>query len=382
MKAKYRFFLKKNIFAFFSIVLLSVSLSSQEYSYVDKFFGKKFVFTSNKKKICVKFKANASFSEIQDIINQQALSLETEGLEQLHYGVFSLPNGVTFEGIKDQLVLISSVVDAIPVFIDQEGFERYIDPEWFTVQFQKELSEKAIEGIVIRWGSTIAIKHWTPGYYTVTIPEGLTLFEAIRNFMEWPEVMFTEPVNYGFNDLLQDTYLDDQWHLQNTEQVPGYTPGNDINAFPAWDITLGDPNVIIVIIDTGIDQTHPDLEDNILPRENEDWDFSSPGVEPIDNNGHGTAVSGIAAGVMNNIGVRGVAPGCKLMPLKVNLTSGMNQNRADAINYAVDRRSDFTRMVISCSWGLSSGDFTAVHATIQNAVNNNVPIFFSAGNNN
>jgi len=79
--------------------------------------------------------------------------------------------------------------------------------------------------------------------------------------------------------------------------------GNDIKAFPAWDMTYGNADIILVIIDTGIDQTHPDLEGNILPRGTEDWDFGNMDdkpEEPDDRDGHGTAVSGIAAAVMNN----------------------------------------------------------------------------------
>ncbi len=216
-----------------------------------------------------------------------------------------------------------------------------------------------------------------------SLPQGMTIFEAVRKFIEQPEVKFAEPAYYGFNDLLSDTYLNQQWHLKNTGQDSGYTIGNDIEAFPAWDITFGDPDVILVIIDTGIDLTHPDLAGNILPRNNEDWGFGNQDdkpLEPDDRNGHGTAVSGIADAIMNDIGVRGVAPSCRIMPLQVDLRAGKNQNRIDAINYAVSRRSDFTRIIISCSWRASGGDMTAIHLAIQNAVNNNVPVFFAAGN--
>jgi len=78
------------------------------------------------------------------------------------------------------------------------------------VQFIENVSEKEAENIISRWGSKIAIKQWTPGYYTVTIPPDMTVFEAVRTFMDWSEVKFTEPASYGFNDLLQDTYLNQQ----------------------------------------------------------------------------------------------------------------------------------------------------------------------------
>ena len=72
------------------------------------------------------------------------------------------------------------------------------------------------------------------------------------------------------------------------------------------------------------------------------------------------------------------------MPIRINL--GINevayQDRADAINYVVSRKNDFTRIIINCSWYVGAGDITVIHNAIQNAVNNNIPMFFSAGNDN
>jgi len=366
------------------VILIALPVWSQDSYYTDKLFGKTFVFAPKEKEICVKFSTGASFSQMQAVTSDLRFSPKTEGLAKLRYGVFALPDDLPFSSAKEQLSGSSVVAGVMPVFTDQEGYDRYLDPEWFTVQFVERVSTKNAEVIISRWGSSIAIKQWTPGYYTVTVPSGMTVFEAVRTFMACPEVRFTEPAAYSFNDLAADTYLDQEWHLRNTGQETGYTVGNDINVFPAWNISFGDPDVIVVIIDTGIDQTHPDLAGNVLPRGNEDWDFGNDDKpqEPDDRDGHGTAVSGIAAAVMNDIGVRGVAPASRIMPLQVNLESGYNQNRADAINYAVSRRNDFKRMVINCSWILSSGDFTAVHAAIQTAVNDNIPVICAAGNSN
>lgn len=363
------------------VVLITLPLLSQDYYYTVKFFGKNFIFIPKETEIAIKFREDVTENEMREIARQHGLSPKTEGLEQLRYGIFTMPDGFTLDKIKEQFIESMSIAGIIQVFVDQEGFERYIDPEWITVQFADNVSESDAQAIIARLQSKVAVTHWTPGYYTITVPKDMTVFEAVRTFMVLPEVKFSEPAFYGFNDVLQDIYLNQQWHLKNTGQESGYTLGNDINAFPAWDVTFGNTDVVIVIIDTGIDQTHPDLAGNIVPRGNEDWDFSGPGVEPIDVSGHGTAVSGIAAAIMNNIGVRGVAPASRIMPLRVNLSAGMNQNRADAINYAVSKRNDFTRLVINCSWR-ASGDMTAIHSAIQNAVSNNIPVFFSAGNFN
>ena len=76
------------------------------------------------------------------------------------------------------------------------------------------------------------------------------------------------------------------------------------------------------------------------------------------------------AGVDNAAGVIGVAPGCRMMPLRVDLIAGMNQNRADAINYiaAQAAANPSRRYVINCSWRMN-GDHAGVHNAIINAVN-------------
>ena len=119
-----------------------------------------------------------------------------------------------------------------------------------------------------------------------------------------------------------------------------------------------------------MDLDHPDLSPNLYSRGYDDWDFAdSLDSVPEDEDRHGTACCVLAAAAANNSeGVCGSAPNCYLMPLRVNLVSGQNQNRADAINYAASRASDFDAMVISMSWIMSSGSFTAVENACNNAV--------------
>lgn len=137
-----------------------------------------------------------------------------------------------------------------------------------------------------------------------------------------------------------DPLFGEQWHLENIGQIapltgPG-TVGADISATQAWDTTIGDREVIIGIIDTGVDYTHPDLAANIwvnpgeIPGNGIDddgngfvddvfgWDFGDANNDPMDEVGHGTAVAGAAAAVGDNgIGVTGVAWNVSIVPLKV-----------------------------------------------------------------
>lgn len=140
-----------------------------------------------------------------------------------------------------------------------------------------------------------------------------------------------------------------QYHLGNTGQAipsPVFVPlapertlgraGEDINVQPAWEITTGNSDVVIAIIDTGLDVGHGDLAANIwvnpfeIPGDGIDndgngfvddihgWDFADGNADLTDDDGHGTAVAGVAAAVGNNgKGVSGVAWNAKLMGVKV-----------------------------------------------------------------
>ena len=218
------------------------------------------------------------------------------------------------------------------------------------------------------------------------------MFEVIREFSDLEEVRFAEPSEVGFNNLLlipDDPHFPFQWGLRNTGQpILGVTgiAGADIGVTVAWDQVRGNPQVIVAVIDTGADLDHEDLQANILPRAGEDWDFADPlDSVPEDDDevfdGHGTHVSGIVAAVDNAVGVVGVAPGCRIMPLRIDATIGMNQNRGDAINYVAQQATvnPGRRYVINCSWG-TNGDHAGVRTAIQNAVTSNIVVVFAAGN--
>lgn len=201
-----------------------------------------------------------------------------------------------------------------------------------------------------------------------------------------PEAMEIE----GESDLLalpSDAAFGRLWGLHNTGQLVNGSTGSfdaDIDAPQAWNITAGKKNVVVAVIDTGCDLDHPDLESNILPRGNEDWDFAASDSVPWDSGTHGTHVAGTVAARRNTKGVVGVAPSVWVMPLRVNLTSGKNQNRADAINYVAKQALKYKnsrRYVINCSWKMS-GHHSGVLFAIRNAIAKNVVVVFAAGNAN
>jgi len=360
-----------------------------EYTYTNKFSKKQIQFSPKPDEVMATFQPQVTEDTVHEVMKVSSLAI-SQGINlERGFAVFQVAPGQEIEDTTKSLTVQSQIANTIPVLIDEEGSIRYFLPDEFTVQFRDGISKKQAERIVKKKGSQILVEQRTPGYYTLMVPEGKGLFETIREFSDLDEVIFAEPSEAGFNDAL--VYLPDDpdfpklWGLHNTGQSVNNETGTfdaDIDATDAWDITMGNPNVIIAIIDTGADLCHPDLKANFLPRGTEDWNFADA-ADPVpeDTFGHGTHVAGTSAAADNTIGIIGVAPRCRIMPLKVDLTSGMNQNRADAINYVAAQAAANAsyRYVINCSWKMS-GDHAGVHNAIINAVNKNVLVCFAAGN--
>ena len=361
-----------------------------DYTYVDKTTGQTVDFAAKSDELMVRLSRGTTQESLNDVVeNTRSLSVsQGYNLERGFAAVWVTP-GSDRESAEDSLDSRPEVESTIPVLVDQYGASRYFLPDEFTVQFRDDVDTGRMEEILDELGARVITKQRTPGYYTLAVPEGQGLFEAIRASAERDEVLFAEPSEVSFNSALpvapSDPDFNQLWGLENTGQtVNGVigTAGADISATEAWDMVRGDREVIVAVIDTGADLDHDDLEDNILPRAAEDWDFAD-GADPSpeDEDGHGSHVSGTVAAVGNTIGVIGVAPDCRVMPLRVDLTTGMNQNRADAINYVAQRARNEPerRFVINCSWRMN-GDHAGVRTAIQNAVRDNVVVVFAAGN--
>lgn len=365
-----------------------------EYSYYNKFLNREFRFAPKADEVLVTFppRPEGDGQEIAELTAEAALPV-SQGIN-LRRGFAALRVPPESEAVaeSERLGDVPDLLNSIPVLIDDEGSTRYVLPDELTVQFRPEVAPEQAEGIVRDLGSSILVRQRTPGYYTLAVPAGQGLFETIRAFSERPEVAFAEPSEAGFNDALfvpSDARFTELWGLDNTGQTVNGAVGTsdaDIGAVEAWDIVRGDPEVIVCVIDTGADLDHPDLLTNILARGSEDWDFADgadPSPDDVAPNGHGTHVSGTTVGVGNAQGVIGVAHASRLMPLRIDLISGMNQNRADAINYVAGQAAanPARRYVINCSWR-ANGDHAGIRSSIQNAVNSNVVVVFAAGNDN
>jgi subtilisin family serine protease len=216
-----------------------------------------------------------------------------------------------------------------------------------------------------------------------------TLEEVISELNEMDIVEHAEP-NYRLqhdDDLSPEYEPDDplfpfQWGLKNTGNAiavsgsPVGSPGSDINATNAWDITTGSSSIVVAVIDDGIDPSHPEFIGKITGG----YDFVDDDSDPTSQNGdfHGNACAGIISAADDDQGTIGVAPGVRLMPLRVcNSVDCASSAIIDAIYYAVDNGA----RVISISLG--GGSFSSfMEEAINYAVFHNVVVFASAGNDN
>ena len=235
-----------------------------------------------------------------------------------------------------------------------------------------------------------------------------TTFLQLKNID--PTIEYIQKANIYKTDFVPNDFsLSEQWALKK------------IKAFDAWNVTTGSDTVLLAIIDTGIDYLHPDLQNKIFinPGENgidgeakdkrfngidddgngfiddyRGWDFvdrvgfpfdTSVGDylswdnNPLDDNGHGTFVAGIAGAETNNeIGIAGVAPNIRLLNIRSFDTGGYGEedDAAAAILYAVQMGCK----VINMSWGDNSFSYV-LRDVIRYAHSKGVVLVGSAGNN-
>ncbi len=221
-------------------------------------------------------------------------------------------------------------------------------------------------------------------------------------------IKLDDPDNYGSaHDLLlrqmsvdapNDPQFGDQWALNNLGQDGGKERA-DIDALKAWLTTKGSSDVVIAVLDTGVDFTHVDLVNNMwirpenLPAYTDDelgtfndlngFNGTDNIADPMDDNGHGTHCAGIiGAEGDNGEGIAGVNWKVKIMPLKFLGRGGFGSvdDAIESINYAIDRKKHGVNIrVISASWG-STQKSQALEDTIRAAGDAGILFVAAAGN--
>lgn len=236
-------------------------------------------------------------------------------------------------------------------------------------------------------------------------------------YRKMPEVLYAEPVftielddpgpARTYRDLAKrepadeipnDPQFAEQWALNNLGQDGGKARA-DIDALKAWMKTKGSPEVVVAVLDTGVDYSHRDLATNMwmrpesVPQYIDDelgvfndlqgFDATNNVSDPMDDNGHGTHCAGIVgAEGNNNEGIAGVNWNVQIMPLKFLGRGGFGTTKdaIEAINYAIDRKQKGVNVrVISASWG-STTYSKALEDAIRAAGEQGILFVAAAGN--
>lgn len=188
--------------------------------------------------------------------------------------------------------------------------------------------------------------------------------DLIKKLKENPEVEYAE-LNYitkVCSVLPNDEYFNKQWGIQKIE-------ANNV-----WSANIGNTNIIIALLDSGVDYNHQDLACNVI----QGYDFVNQQKDVMDDLGHGTLCAGIInARGYNGIGIVGVSWNCKLMPIKVVNSEGVGSylDLAEGIIFAVDNGA----RVITIPLG-GYEDSNLLKEAINYALERNCVLVASAGN--
>lgn len=272
-------------------------------------------------------------------------------------------------------------------------------PGELIVKFKKDASPEQRAKVHQKIKSKKVKKFKKVGVELVSLDPSISVEQAVELFKADPAVEYAEP-NYELQAL--DTLPNDPsflqlWGLNNTGQTHGSrydgfvagTPGADIDAPAAWDITTGSSDVVVAVIDTGIDYSHEDLAANMWRNQIELT--GQPGVDddgngyvddiygidtinddsdPRDDNKHGTHCAGTIGAVGDNgIGVSGVNWNVQLMPCKFLGAdgSGWTADAVECLDYVRDMKDRGVNVVAtSNSWGCAS--FFCISQAMQDAI--------------
>ena len=279
------------------------------------------------------------------------------------------------------------------------------------VRFRSGTTRETIDRITAQFHDEVEDRiESVDGLDVIEDEDGTSAADVVAQYRALPEVAYVEAnseITLDHEDAgRKHVHADDemffrQWGLSNAGDNGG-TAGADISAMRAWVLTRGSEQVVVAVLDSGVDYTHTDLVYNIWTRPEiikayHDEDLTSAegiddvhgfnvvedDADPMDRNGHGTHCAGIiGAEGGNGIGIAGVNWNVRIMPLRFmdGDGAGTTKDAIEAINYVIDRkRAGVNVRIISASWG-STARSRALEDVIRKAFDEGILFVAAAGN--
>ena len=356
-------------------------------------FSQNYFYTSGKKNTLFESKYYSAFVDTKKREYEISSEIELYKLKN-NIRILKAKNTITLEEYKKNqfpdsvyyfktFLLDSNDINSVAILTDE-----------FLVSFKNGVDDKIIDKINKENHVTILRKNRL--FYTLKVSKGDDALMISNLYYNSGLVIFSHP-NFITKTIPtsvpNDTYFPYQFYLNNTGQtLPNEnhigTVDADIDAPEAWEITKGDPNIIVAIVDWGVTSDHPDLPNsrqirlpgsNFSDLEGEDLDDPSPSLIFEEEFSHGNGCAGIVGATQNNNeGISGIAPHCMIMPVKISWFTTY-EHMALSVCFAADNGAD----IISCSWTTGASD--AMFYAIQDALtygreNLGCIMTFAAGN--
>jgi subtilisin family serine protease len=308
-----------------------------------------------------------SVSERRAFVSSNAQSCETDTGRLLFQEDLEMNKTITISAVLlfSVLVLAMTVTTRnvgakkgriqVQPFISQEEFK--FVPGRLLIGFRPEITSDYARQIIAALGVRDAGEIPNLGVHVLELPYQASEAAYVQQFKARPEVEFVE-----FDKVMptEDLEPNDPVYILSANSWGLHK----INGPAAWAITTGNSNLVIAILDTGVDSTHEDLVLKMVPG----WNIYNNNSDTRDINGHGTAVAGVAGASTNNaVGVASVAWECRIMPIRISDASG---------------NASYSAMASGLTWAADHGARVAnisYNATGSSTVSNAAKYFQSKG---
>ena len=354
--------------------------------------GQKVPLTKNETKKFVLYSSSSSQRQATSVFERLGAKVGTTGTHSVSAAIAPYKSSKGLHGswaiIQSQHAIAAATAsDEIayeaPFYVSSDKIEAGVS-NLFYVKLKSPADLAALEKLAARNNvEIVGSNKFMPQWYTLSSTKHSkgNALELANLFYE--SGLFAEAapafIHGNIEACVNDPLFPSQWALNNNGSVG--TAGVDINACDAWTVTTGNPNIVVAVLDHGIQLNHPDIN-NLVPQSYDTPTGTSPSIIRGD---HGTACAGIIGATRNNsLGVASVAPNASLMSISdpLYVTPNAPQELADGINFAWNNGA----AVISNSWGHDLLASPIIDDAITNALTlgrNGLGtiVVFAAGNN-